>query len=54
MLFRNRIIGNFTVYKDRLETFIAAIRAPTKFTMVFYRFCYYFRCQRCCYAKTSI
>jgi len=31
------------VYQDRLKTkFIAAIRAPVQFRMVFCNFCYYF------------
>jgi len=36
------IMGNFMVY--RLETYLLQlhIRVSTKFTMVFYNFCYYF------------
>jgi len=30
------------VYQDQLETFIAAIRTPRKFRMLFYNFRYYF------------
>jgi len=40
--------------KIDLKQFIAAIRAPIKFRMIFYNFCYYFWGRRCCCAKTSV
>jgi len=39
---------------DLKQIFIAAIRAPIKFRMVFYNFCNYFWGQHCCCVKTSI
>ena len=40
--FYEDIIGNFMVYQDRTETFIASIRTPRNFRLVFYNFRYYF------------
>jgi len=47
------IMGNFMVY--RLETYLLQlhIRVSTKFTMVFYNFCYYFWGQRSCWTDAS-
>jgi len=52
--FDSSIIGNFVVYQDRLGTVIAAFRAPRKFRMIFYNFCYYFWVQHCWWTETNI
>jgi len=52
--FHNSIMGHFIVYKTTWNKFITAIRAPRRFRMVFYNFCYFFRGQHCCWTETSI
>ena len=52
--FHNSIMGHFIVYKTTWNKFIAAIRAPRKFRMVFYNFCYYFWGHNCCWTEISI
>ena len=52
--FHNSIMCHFIVYKTTWNKFIAAIRAPRGFIMVFYNFCYYFWGQHCCWTKTSV
>ena len=52
--FHNSIIDNFCVYKIDLKKFIANMRVPRKWRMVFENFCYYFWGQRCWWTKTNI
>jgi len=50
----NSITGPFIVYKTTWNKFIAAIRVPRIFRMVFYNFFYYFWGQHCCWTETSM
>jgi len=53
--FHNCITGNFMVYtRSTWNKFIAAIRAPRKFRMIFYNFCYYFWDRHCWWTETNI